>query len=75
MTCLLLPAPSSLDVRGWGESYSLDGPMWSLMYEYIANVLYAFVVRRFPRWLLGAFVAVSAVFTVDVALNIIFTQS
>lgn len=70
MTCLLLPAPSSLDVRGWGESYSLDGPMWSLMYEYIANVLYALVVRRFPRWLLGAFVAVSAVFTVDVALNI-----
>ena len=70
LTCLLIPAPSGLDIRGWGESYSLDGPMWSLMFEYIGNLLYALFVRRFPCWLLALFVAISAALTIDVALDI-----
>ena len=69
MTCLLLPASASLDIRGWGESYSLDGPMWSLMYEYIANFLYAVFIRRFPLWLLGLTVIAAAGLTLDVTLN------
>ncbi|MDE7119119.1 MAG: acyltransferase [Muribaculaceae bacterium] len=70
LSIFLLPSPSSLDGKGWGESYSLNGPMWSLMYEYIANILYATVVRHFPKWLLALSVAASALLTVDVALNI-----
>lgn len=48
----LLPSP---DVRGWGETHSLDGPCWSLLQEYLANLLYALVGRRLSRvglWLL-----------------------
>lgn len=68
--CLLIPAPNSLDIRGWQETYALNGPQWTLMFEYIANLLYALVVRRFPVWLLGMFVAVAAVLTLNLALNI-----
>lgn len=45
---LLLPAlPGSMaDVRGNNEMFSLNGPSWSLFFEYIANILYALFVRR-----------------------------
>lgn len=70
LSCLLLPTNSSLDIRGWGEGYSLDGPQWSLAFEYIANILYALFIRRFPKWLLGMFVACAALLSVDVAFNL-----
>lgn len=38
----LLPFP---DVRGWNESHSLNGPLWSLLQEYIANILYVLTRR------------------------------
>lgn len=57
---LMVPVPPSFDVRGWQETYPLNGPGWSLMFEYIANVLYAVIVRRFSRLALGVLVALSA---------------
>jgi len=42
----LIPVPLSLDIRGWGEMHPLDGPAWTLFYEYCANILYALVLRR-----------------------------
>ena len=41
----LLPVPPSFDVRGWHKTFALNGPGWSLLYEYIANVLHAMVAR------------------------------
>ena len=57
---LLVPVPPTFDVRGWQETYPLNGPGWSLMFEYIANVLYAVLVRRFSKLALGVLVALSA---------------
>lgn len=37
-------APS--EVRGNGEMYPLNGPSWSLFFEYIGNILYALFIRR-----------------------------
>ena len=54
----LLPAP---DIRAWGETHPLDGPAWSLLQEYFANILYAFVGRRLGQRALGLVVAISAV--------------
>jgi peptidoglycan/LPS O-acetylase OafA/YrhL len=54
----LLPVPVSMDIRGWQEMHPLNGPAWSLFYEYIANILYAIGVRRFSKTLLSVFVAV-----------------
>ena len=42
----LLPVPPSMDIRGWGEMHPLDGPAWTLFFEYIANILYALILRR-----------------------------
>lgn len=50
----LIPAwpGAPYDVRGNNEMFPLNGPSWSLFFEYIGNVLYAFILRRLPtRWL------------------------
>jgi peptidoglycan/LPS O-acetylase OafA/YrhL len=40
------------EVRGNGEAFPLNGPAWSLFFEYIGNIIYAFVLRRLSnRWL------------------------
>ena len=61
----LIPVPLSMDIRGWQEMHPLDGPAWSLFFEYIANILYALIVRRFPKWLLGIFVFLAAAMMVN----------
>ena len=45
---LMLPAiPGTLpEVRGNGEMFPLNGPSWSLFFEYIGNILYALIIRR-----------------------------
>jgi len=58
ITCTLLPTP---DVHGSGEAYSLNGPLWSLFEEYIANILYAFIGRRMSTRVLTIFVIICAV--------------
>ena len=42
----LIPVPTSLDIRGWGEMHPLNGPAWTLFFEYIGNLLYALVLRK-----------------------------
>ena len=34
------------EVRGNGEMFPLDGPGWSLFFEYIGNIIYALIIRR-----------------------------
>ena len=58
--CTLVPVPLSMDIRGWQEMHPLNGPAWSLFFEYIANLLYALVVRKFSKILLGIFVFLCA---------------
>ncbi|MBM7407493.1 MULTISPECIES: acyltransferase family protein [Sphingomonas] len=57
---LMIPLPKSGDVRGWDEIYPLNGPAWSLFYEYIANALYALGVRKLSHRALAVLVALSA---------------
>ena len=68
--CLMIPTPVSWDIRGWWEVNSLNGPTWSLMWEYIANILYALFIRHFSKIALGIFVALAALLTIDIAFNI-----
>lgn len=37
---------SGADVRGNGEMFPLNGPAWSLFFEYIGSLLYALVLHR-----------------------------
>ena len=66
----MIPLPNTMDIRGWAETNPLNGPAWSLQWEYIANILYALVIRRFSKVALGICVAVFAVMTVILCLNI-----
>ena len=68
--CTLLPLPVGMDCRGWGETNPLNGPAWSLQWEYVANILYALVFRKCPKWLLAICVALFAVLTVLLTMNI-----
>jgi peptidoglycan/LPS O-acetylase OafA/YrhL len=65
----LLPVPPSLDIRGWQEMHPLNGPGWSLFYEYVANLLYALGVRKLPNAALGVLVALAGAALVYLAVT------
>ena len=65
----LIPIPTSMDIRGWQEMHPLDGPAWSLFFEYIANILYALFVRKFSKTALSIFVFAAAVLLVQYAVT------
>lgn len=48
LTMLFIPAypGAPYDLRGNGEMYSLNGPSWSLFFEYIGNLFYALFIRH-----------------------------
>lgn len=70
MALFMLPCPPSMDIRGWGETNPQNGPNWSLTFEYIANILYAFLFRHLPTWALAVLVVVAGYFTLDLTLGI-----
>ncbi|MDJ1506369.1 acyltransferase [Xanthocytophaga agilis] len=55
----LFPLPVSMDIRGWIEMHPLNGPAWSLFFEYIANILYAFLLRKISNTVLAVLVALA----------------
>ena len=48
LSLFLIPAApgSGIEVRGNGEMFPLNGPVWTLFFEYIGNILYALFIRR-----------------------------
>lgn len=50
---------ASCEVRGNGEMFPLNGPSWSLFFEYIANIMYAIFLRRLSNKALVAFTCLS----------------
>lgn len=65
----LLPVPRSLDIRGWTEMHPLNGPAWSLFFEYIANILYALWVRKFSTRALAILVGIAGVALAHLAIT------
>lgn len=70
MGCLMIPCGPRMDIRGWGEFNSFNGPNWSLTWEYLGNILYAFIFRRLPNIILGILVAAAGFLTLDLCLNL-----
>ena len=60
LTCLFIPAwpGAAHEVRGNGEMFPLNGPSWSLFFEYIGNICYALFIRKLSTkalsWLVAA---------------------
>jgi peptidoglycan/LPS O-acetylase OafA/YrhL len=65
----LLPVPLSMDIRGWTEMHPLNGPAWSLFFEYIANILYALFIRKFSNKALAVLVFLSGCALVHLAVT------
>jgi peptidoglycan/LPS O-acetylase OafA/YrhL len=65
----LIPVPTSMDIRGWQEMHPLDGPAWSLFFEYIANILYALGIRKFSKKALSVLVFIAAIALVQYAVS------
>lgn len=66
---IMIPVPPSMDIRGWVEMYPLNGPGWSLFFEYIANILYALFVKNFSNKVLSIFVFLSGCFLIHLAIT------
>lgn len=68
LNAFLIPATPGTEIRGVGEMYPLNGPSWSLFFEYIGNILYALFIRRLPTkalsLLVGAAGAGLAIFAI-----------
>lgn len=69
MGLLIIPCGPGLDIRGWNEVSSFNGPVWTLTFEYIANILYALVLRRLPKIALAVLCAICAFFTLDLTMG------
>ena len=57
------------DVRGNGEMFPLNGPSWSLFFEYIGSILYALILHRLSKRSLFGVVVLSAVGLAVMALG------
>ena len=55
LTMFMIPAVPGVpyEVRGNGEMFPLNGPTWSLFFEYVGNILYALIIRRLSTKMLA----------------------
>ncbi|MBD8348945.1 acyltransferase family protein [Dysgonomonas sp. HGC4] len=58
LNALLIPATPGTEVRGVGEMFPLNGPSWSLFFEYIGNILYVLFIRKLSTKALAVLVFV-----------------
>ena len=65
----LIPLLPSMDIRGWQEMHPLNGPGWSLFFEYVGNILYAIGVRKFSKPALAILVFLSACALIHLAVT------
>lgn len=59
INALLIPATPGTEIRGLAEMYPLNGPSWSLFFEYIGNILYALFIRKLSTKVLALLVFVA----------------
>ena len=63
LNLFLIPAVPGTgpEVRGNGEMYPLNGPSWSLFFEYIGNIMYALFIRRMSTKALMALIVLAGI--------------
>lgn len=61
LTLFLIPTfpGGAAEVRGNGEMFPLNGPSWSLFFEYLVSFFYAFTLRKFSTKKLVAFLIIT----------------
>ncbi|MCM1449314.1 MAG: acyltransferase [Clostridiales bacterium] len=56
------------EIRGNGEMFPLNGPSWSLFFEYMGSIFYALFLHRFSTRALAVFTALSGCLLAGIAL-------
>ena len=69
MNFLMIPTPTNIDIRGWSETNSFNGPHWTLTYEYLINILYSLIIRRLNNIIITIITSISAFLTINLTLN------
>lgn len=71
LAILVLPVfpGTDADVRGNNEMFPLNGPEWSLFFEYIGSLLYAFILHKLSDRALRTVVVLSAIGLAACALD------
>lgn len=64
----LIPSPASIEVRGNTEIFPLNGPHWSLFFEYIGSLLYGLMLHKLSTKWLRVWVACSIISIAGFAL-------
>lgn len=70
MGVLMIPVTPGMDIRGCWESNPLNGPNWTLTYEYFGNILYALIFRKLPKVALGVLCVLTAFLTLNMTLDL-----
>lgn len=47
LNMFMIPSTAGFEVRGLGEGFPLNGPAWSLFFEYIGNIFYGIFMHKF----------------------------
>lgn len=68
MSFFLIPLTPANDLRGWGDMFPLNPASWSLMFEYMAYVLYAVILRRLSTKIICVLTVLFAIFLVYMAV-------
>ncbi|AZI24764.1 acyltransferase [Pedobacter sp. G11] len=66
-SALLIPFPTMED--RYFNNFGLNAPAWSLFWEYVANIFYAFVLYKLPKKYLIVLVCTAAVILIGVAYH------
>lgn len=71
MAFFMLPAlpGTAPEIRGNGEMFPINGPSWSLFFEYIGSIFYALFLHRLSTRLLKVFVGAAGIALATVALG------
>lgn len=68
LNMFMIPSTPGFEVRGLGEGFPLNGPSWSLFFEYIGNLFYGIFMHRFSTKVLAVWTVVLGLMLGGVAL-------
>jgi peptidoglycan/LPS O-acetylase OafA/YrhL len=70
-TMFMIPSAAGLptEIRGHSEMFPVNGPYWSLFFEYIGNILYALFLRKISTKILGCIAVVSGVLLAYISIS------
>lgn len=69
LNVFLIPVTPGAEIRGVGEMFPLNGPSWSLFFEYLGNLLYIFILRKLSTKALAMVVFIAAAGLVTYAIK------